>query len=85
MMSKGKAKSSDVPRWRGGENLTVVIHYNTNKDPDVLVGMDEKTERSIVTSLKRDWNIKRASPKEWYGQDNPNYGVHHWNAEKKTK
>lgn len=63
--------------------MITVIHYSTNKDPDVYFGITETTEKKILTSLKKNWDISRSASDDWYGQDNPAYPVHHWNAQKR--
>jgi len=63
--------------------MVVVIHYGTNKDPDVYFGIDEKAESRILRDLKTSWFIERSSVEEWPKQNDPRYAVHHWNAKKK--
>lgn len=64
--------------------MICVIHYQTGpKDPDVYFGIDAKTEKSIIGDLRKTNEIVRCSSEEWFGQDDPNYDIHHWKASKK--
>lgn len=60
--------------------MIVVIHY-PNRDPDIYFGINEKTEHRILNDLKKTNVVERST--NWYGQDNPEYTVHHWEAKKK--
>lgn len=61
--------------------MVVVIHYDANREPDIWFGIDQRTEQKILNGFsKKKWTVKRAGPDEWYGQDDPNYRIHHYNA-----
>ena len=61
-----------------------VIHYQTgSKEPDIYFGINSKTEKAIISDLKKTNNVVRCNSTEWFGQDDPNYDIHHWNAFKK--
>ena len=62
--------------------MMTVIHYDHDKDPDIYFGIDQKTENTIIEDLKSRYEVKRCDAKEWPGQDNPNYAVHHWHAKR---
>ena len=88
--------------------MIMVVHYDTEKDPEIHFGVNEATEVRILKQLKASYTVARAgsnmfvqynteknpvihtpytvicnSEKDWYGQDNPKYPVHHWHATKK--
>lgn len=63
--------------------MVTVIHYNDGRDPDIYFKTNENTEQKILRKMADKYDVRRASAEEWYGQDNPNYKVHHWNAERR--
>lgn len=64
--------------------MIVVVHYEGNRDPDVYFGLDEKAEKNVLRAVGgKDWDITRSSKDSWYGQDLPNYAIHHYEARRK--
>lgn len=64
--------------------MITVIHMSGNKEPDIYFGIDQKTEDRILKDLREsNYKVTRSTDEEWYGQSNPKYSVHHWNAIKK--
>lgn len=60
--------------------MICVIHH-PNRDPDIYFGIDERTEKKILNNIRKTNTVERSM--DWYGQDNPEYTVHHWEARKK--
>lgn len=62
--------------------MVTVIHYET-KDPDIHFDMTERKENVLIQNLQKTLKVTRCSSEEWFGQDDPNYRIHHWNAIKR--
>lgn len=65
--------------------MIIVIHHEGNKDPDIYYGMDQSSERKLIRKLSEVADVSRSDPKEWYGQDNPNYAIHHYDAKRRRR
>lgn len=64
--------------------MVTVLHYETNKEPDIYFGMTDSSERKIIKGLEELGNIVTRSPdSKWFGQSNPRYSIHHWDVKKK--
>lgn len=63
----------------------MVLHYGDDKPADIFCNISEAKESKILYSMRKHYSVERATAEEWYGQDNPNYGIHHWNVTKKIK
>lgn len=62
--------------------MIMVIHYDDRKAADIFYDISDAKEKKIVRSMIKNWDLRRCSSEEWFGQDDPNYGIHHWNAVK---
>ena len=63
--------------------MITVLHYATNKDPDIYFNLDQNAENKIVNGLKKEGcKVERCSDEEWPGQSNPGYSVHHWTVKR---
>lgn len=65
--------------------MVSVFHFDIGIEPEIHFNINERTEQKIIRNLSKDWRISRCTSDEWFGQDNPDYQIHHWNAEKKKR
>lgn len=63
--------------------MITVVHYSHKDEADIHYGMTEQSERKVLNKLASNFKVERCSPEEWFGQDNPNYSIHHFRATKK--
>jgi len=64
--------------------MVTVLHYQWNKDPDVYFGTTDHSEKKILKGLREDdLIVTRSSDKDWPGQSNPRYTIHHWDVKRR--
>ena len=64
--------------------MIAVIHYSGNPDPGIYYGLDEHAERRVLKGIEEaGYKVMRSTDDEWFGQSNPKYAVHHYNAVKR--
>ena len=65
--------------------MVTVIHYPDGTN-SIYFDSTPRKEQKVLSDLKiNGFQPIRCDSKEWYGQDNKNYAVHHFNATKSRR